>query len=134
MRSRGSGSVSVFFSIMALGWVTILVLIIAGGGRVRAYQRADNIAAEAARVAGQAIELPAAVAGDEKRIDPVRARLVALAYLRDAGATGDVTVAEDGQSVRVTATVAYENPSGFPFLGGKFWYATGAATAVLLVG
>ncbi|MEV6970948.1 hypothetical protein AB0M47_38185 [Hamadaea sp. NPDC051192] len=132
--NRSRGSVSVFFSIMALGWVTILLLIVVGGGRVRAYQRADNIAAEAARAAGQAIELPPAVEGDEKRIDPARARLVAEAYLRDAGASGTVIVAADGQSVEVTATVGYDNPSGFPFLGGRTWYATGAATAVLLVG
>ncbi|NUO55490.1 MAG: hypothetical protein HOV71_20050 [Hamadaea sp.] len=131
---RSRGSVSVFFSIVATGWVSILVLIIVGGGRVRAYQRADNIAAEAARVAGQAIELPPAVEGGEKRIDPARARLVAQAYLRDAGATGTVNVADDGQTVEVTATVGYDNPSGFPLLGGRTWYATGAATAVLLVG
>jgi hypothetical protein len=133
MRPRDRGSVSVFFSIVAMGWVTVLVLIIVGGGRVRAYQRAENIAAEAARIAGQAIELPPAVEGGEKRIDPDRARTVAQAYLRDAGATGTVTIV-DGQTVRVTATVGYDNPSGFPFLGGKTWYATGAATAVLLVG
>jgi len=133
MSRRSRGSVSVFFAIISGAWVTVLVLIIVGGGRVRAYQRADNIAAEAARAAGQAIELPPAVQGNEKRIDEDRARAVALAYMRDAGATGTVTIV-NGQTVTVTATVGYDNPSGFPFLGGRTWYATGAATAVLLVG
>lgn len=132
-RARDAGSVTVFFSIIAAGWVAMLILIIVGGGRVRAYQRADNIAAEAARAAGQAIEAGPAVEGGEKRLDADRARDAALAYLADAGATGTVAIVS-GQSVTVTATVGYDNPSGVPYLGGGTWYATGSATAVLLIG
>jgi len=131
-RTRDAGSVAVFFSIIAAGWVAMLMLVIVGGGRVRAYQRADNIAAEAARTAGQAIELGPAVEGGPKRIDSDRARQAAQAYFAAVGATGTVTI-DDDRTLRVTATIGYDNPSGIPYLGGGTWYATGSATAVLLI-
>lgn len=132
---RDRGSVSVFFAIVAAGWVMMLLLIVVGGGRIRAYQRADNIAAEAARAAGQAIQAGPAIAGQEKKIDRARATAAAQAYLREAGATG--TVSFDGdQTVVVTATVGYPNPTGISFPGdeGDVWYASGEARATLLIG
>ncbi|NUT33032.1 MAG: hypothetical protein HOV79_08155 [Hamadaea sp.] len=132
---RERGSVSVFFAIVAAGWVMMLLLIVVGGGRIRAYQRADNIAAEAARAAGQAIEAGTAIAGEEKTIDRTRATAAAQAYLLEAGATGTVRF-EGDQTVVVTATVGYPNPTGISFPGdtGDVWYATGEARATLLVG
>jgi hypothetical protein len=131
-RARDAGSVAVFFSILAAGWVAMLMLVIVGGGRVRAYQRADNIAAEAARTAGQAIQLGPAVQGGPKQIDPDRARQAAEAYFAAVGATGTVTI-EGDRVLRVSATIGYDNPSGIPYLGGDTWFATGSATAVLLI-
>ncbi len=131
---RDDGKVTVFFAIMAGGWVTMLGLIIVGGGRVRAYQKADNVASEAARAAAQNIDPGLAIPGGAKLIDPAAARTAAQAYLRDAGATGTVTVAADRQHVTVIAKVTYTNPSGLAFLGGSTWEATGQATATLLTG
>lgn len=135
MRIRDDrGKVTIFMAIIAPAWIAMLGLVIVGGGRVRAYQRADNIAAEAARTAGQAIAPGSAIQGGRKVIDPALAEAAARAYLTTVGATGTVTVSPDGQQVTVVATIKYENPSRLAFMGGPVWDATGQATATLLVG
>jgi hypothetical protein len=126
--------VTIFFAIIAPAWVAMLGLVIVGGGRIRAFQRADNVAAEAARAAGSAIDTGQAVGGGAKVIDPARARTAALAYLSAAGATGSVTVSADRSQLTVTAVITYANPSGLEFIGGATWQATGVATATLLIG
>jgi Flp pilus assembly protein TadG len=134
MVSRDSGKVTIFFAIIAPAWVAMLGLVIVGGGRIRAYQRADNVAAEAARAAGSAIDTGQAVIGGPKVIDPARASAAALDYLNAAGATGSVTVSADRSQLTVTAIINYANPSGLEFIGGATWQATGVATATLLIG
>jgi Flp pilus assembly protein TadG len=131
---RDDGRVTIFFAIIASAWVAMLGLIIVGGGRVRAYQKADNVASEAARAGANVIDPGLAIPGGAKLIDPNRARAAALAYLAAAGATGVVSVAPDRRHITVTATVTYTNPSGLEFLGGHTWQATGQATATLLIG
>jgi Flp pilus assembly protein TadG len=131
---RDDGKVTVFFAILASAWVTMLGLIIVGGGRVRAYQKADNVASEAARAGAQNIDPGLAIPGGAKLIDPAAATAAATAYLRQAGATGTVSIAADRRHITVTATVLYTNPSGLAFLGGRTWRATGQATATLLTG
>jgi Flp pilus assembly protein TadG len=133
-RRADSGKVTVFFALIAPSWIAILGLIIIGGGRVRAYQRADNIAAEAARAAGQAIDPGAAISGGAKVVDPASATAAAMDYLRAAGATGTVTISPGLREVTVKTTVIYTNPSGLGFIGGETWEANGAATATLLIG
>ncbi|GAB4048452.1 hypothetical protein [Catellatospora paridis] len=134
-RWRGdAGKATVFVVIMAQAWVFMFGLVVVGGGRLRAYQRADNVAAEAARSAGQALDPAQAIQGDARVIDGTLASAAALAYLDSVGAEGTVTVAPDGASVTVRATITYQNPSGLAFLGGATWTATGEATATLLIG
>ncbi|WP_117209904.1 hypothetical protein [Allorhizocola rhizosphaerae] len=129
-----SGKVALFTVIVANFWVFMLGLVVVGGGRMRAYQRADNIAAEAARAAGSAIEAGQAVQGGEKVVDPVKAQQAASSYITAAGATGKVAVADDRTHLIVTVYLEYTNPSGLAFLGGATWTATGVANATLLVG
>jgi hypothetical protein len=126
-----SGKIALFFAILSFSWVFLLAMVIAGGGQLRAYQRADNVAAEAARAAGQAIDPVLAVGGGPKLIDPGLASAAALAYLTDAGATGEVTVLPGGTQLKVKAVIKYTNPTG---IGRATWEATGYATATLLVG
>ncbi|MEU7826099.1 hypothetical protein [Catellatospora sp. NPDC049133] len=128
------GKATVFVVIMAQAWVFMFGLVVVGGGRLRAYQRADNIAAEAARSAGQAIDPAPAIQGGDKIIDLTLATNAAQAYLNTVGATGTVTIAPDNTTVTVRATITYENPTGLAFLGGATWRATGEATATLLIG
>lgn len=128
------GKVTVFVTLIAPAWIAMLGLVIVGGGRLRAYQRADNVAAEAARAAGSAIDTSIAVPGGPKLVDADDARDAALAYLNAAGASGTVTISPDRRHLTVTAKIDYTNPSGLEFIGGATWEATGVATATLLVG
>ncbi len=97
--------------------VPVMLMFIAlawdASGYLRAAHRAENIAGEAARAAGQAIDLPAAVRGDEIVVDPHRAEQAAAAYLADVGAIadgaviGDVDVSDDRRRVTVTVHITY---------------------------
>lgn len=131
-RGRDTGAVAIYFAVVAPAWVMILALVVVGGARVRAHERAFNIAAEAARAAGQAIDPGSAVAGRPKRIDPALAVAAAQSYLSAAGATGTVVI-DSSQTLTVTAKIAYTNPAGLPVIGGSSWTATGKATATLVV-
>ncbi len=133
---RDEGRVSVFFAILAPALIAVLGLIIDGGGKVRALQRADNIAAEAARAAGQTINAPQAILGGRKELDPNQAAAAARAYIAAAGATcppaGCVTIAADLQHITITVQVVY-NTVVLDFIGVDSWTVTATKTATLVV-
>ncbi|MDI1462102.1 hypothetical protein QEZ54_14095 [Catellatospora sp. KI3] len=131
---RDGGKITVFFAIIATTWVITIGLVVVGTGRTRALQRADNIASEAARAAGQAIDPEDAIQGKPKVLDAALATAAARAYMRTVGATGTVTLTEDRRGVTVRATITYPNPVGLDFFGGGTWTVTGEATATLLIG
>jgi Flp pilus assembly protein TadG len=126
------GRVSIYFAILTPAFIALLGLVVVGGNRVIALQRAHNIAAEAGRAAGQAINGPQGIVGSTKVVDPDAAAAAARAYIAAAGATGTVTVASDRQHLTVTVHVTYD--PGLPFgVGAGAWTATGAATITLVV-
>lgn len=133
-RSGDKGTATITMVIMAGAWVVMLALVVVGGQRTRALQRADNIASEAARAAGSAIDVAQAVPGGPKVVDPVLAQQAAMDYLNDVGATGTVTVDNTGTALNITVSIEYPNPTGFGWFGGNDWTATGEARVVLLVG
>jgi hypothetical protein len=108
-------------------------------GYLRALHRADAVAAEAARAAGQAIDVPMVMTGRGIAVDPALAREAAEAYLAGAGlvdvrVSGQVEVAADGRRLSVTVEVDYQ-----PLLLGAFGFqtppvATGHADAHLVDG
>lgn len=98
------GSVTVFLAVAAVGLLALVGLVVDGAAKVRAVQRADRIAAEAARAAGQAVDLIGVMAGDGVRVDRRAAVAAAEAYLRAAGAEGDARIAPGGGTVTVTTT------------------------------
>ena len=111
----------------------LVAVVVDAGGEIRARQRADNVAAQAARTAGQAIDLPEAISGGAKHIDPERAVAAAQTYLAAAGATGTVTISPDRTQVTVTASITYQ-----PVMLGAFGHGPvtvpGTATAQLVSG
>lgn len=113
-RRRDRGRVSVFVAAILPTLLLFLALMWDASGYLRALHRADNIANEAARAAGQAINIPLAVSGERIVVDPAEAETAAAEYLADAGVTGEVTVSEDGRQVSVTVAVPYPPL----FLGG----------------
>lgn len=126
------GRISVFLAIALLGVLVIIGLSADGAGRLRTAQRADHIAAEAARAGGQAIVLPQAVTGGEKALDPARATAAAQQYLNTAGVDGTVRV-EDGVTLVVTVTATYDTVM-LGLIGIDRVTVTGRATAHLVTG
>ena len=126
------GRISVFLAIALLGVLVIIGLSADGAGRLRTAQRADHIAAEAARAGGQAILLPQAVTGGDKTLDPARAAATAQQYLNTAGADGMVRV-EDGVTLVVTVTATYDTVM-LGLIGIDRVTVTGRATAHLVTG
>ncbi|MGN9774870.1 pilus assembly protein TadG-related protein [Micromonospora sp. H33] len=110
-RGGDSGRVSVFLAVTALGILTVVALAFDGAGQLRSLQRADNLAAEAARAGGQSIDRATAIEGGPKRIDQPQARRAVAAYLAAAGATSHTVSfpVVDGETVvRVRVTVTYQ--------------------------
>ena len=131
-KDRDAGRIAVYFAIITPAWLALLGLIVVGGNRITALQRADNIAAEAARAAGQAIDAPEAIIGGEKRVDPVAAADAAAAYITAAGARPlSIVVAPDRQHLTITVELTYD-PGPFWIFGGV-WTAQGDATVALVV-
>lgn len=104
-------------AVMLAGVMPVLLLFMAlvwdASGQLRAQHRADHLAAEAARAAGQAVDLAAAMRGDEISVDPQRAVDAATAYLGDVGVVAadaviaTVATSADGRRVTVTVEVTY---------------------------
>ena len=124
---------TLFAVVAALALLVLVGLVVDGGAKVRAVQRADALAAEAARAGGQAIVLPAAIQGRPPRADPAAAVAEANAFLARQGVTGTVAVTDAGRSLDVTVTTS--TPTVFLSLIGIGDLAvTGHASATLVRG
>jgi hypothetical protein len=99
-----AGSVTLFLVVSVTGLLVLIGLVVDGGAKIRGIQRADNLAAEAGRAAGQAINVPAAIAGDPATVDQNAAAAAAASYLRANRVDGQVTVAGDRRSLDIEVT------------------------------
>lgn len=100
--SADDGSVTLFVVIAVVGLLALAGLVVDGGAKVRAAQRADRIAAEAARAAGQAVDVAAMLAGRDVRVDGPSAVAAARQYLASAGVDGTAVVENGGRTVVVS--------------------------------
>ncbi|MGW6318997.1 pilus assembly protein TadG-related protein [Streptomyces sp. NPDC055099] len=121
---RDRGSVTLYFLGFALVAIGLLALLVDGGRLLMASADAEDIAAEAARSAGQEINGPDAILGEGTRADPHQAAAIARAFLADAGVQGTVTVAQDGQRITITVQDTYQT-----LLLGGFGYSSLHITA-----
>ncbi|RIV38870.1 pilus assembly protein TadG-related protein [Micromonospora radicis] len=104
------GRVSIFLAVALVGVLAIIGMAFDGAGQLRTLQRAENLAAEAARAGGQAIDLAAAIEGGPKRIDQGQARRAVEDYLSAAGASGHTVnfpVVGGETLIRVRVTITY---------------------------
>lgn len=125
------GSATVFLSITVLGLLVLIGLVVDGGAKIRGIQRADALAADAARVAGQRIVVPDAITGRDPTLDTGAATAAARAYLTARGVTGTVTTT----GTTVTVTVTDSTPTLFLGLVGIHTLTvTGRASATLVPG
>jgi hypothetical protein len=102
------GGVTVFVAVCVFALIGIIGVAVDGGSTMRAVERADYIAGEAARAGGQAIDPAEAISGHAIVVDPQDAQAAAQAYLRSAGATGTVSVSGDGRTLSVRVTGSYD--------------------------
>lgn len=114
-RRDEQGSITLFFITMGLALFLVVGLVVDGGGKIRALQRANTVADQAARAGGQAINGPQAIKGDGASIDVAAARAAAQAYLNRAGVGGSVAVV-DGTHLRVS-TITHYNPVFLGLMG-----------------
>ena len=105
-RDDDRGAIALFVVVFTVALLAAVGLVVDGGGKIRALQRADEAAREAARAGSQMIDVPAAVRGDKARIDPAAAARAARAYLDAAGVEG--TVAVRGNAVQVSTSITYQ--------------------------
>ncbi|MGI5255619.1 TadE/TadG family type IV pilus assembly protein [Actinacidiphila glaucinigra] len=135
-RSAGRGDrggVAVFVAICTVVLLAIAGLVLDGGGKLRATERADALALEAARAGGQALDPADAVTGTAIRVDPAAAQAAAMDYLRQAGVHGTVTVSPD--RIRLTVVIDTTYATRFlPVIGIGSMDVTGHGTATLLHG
>ncbi|MEN8649729.1 pilus assembly protein TadG-related protein [Streptomyces sp. 21So2-11] len=130
---RDTGSVSIYVAIVIVGMLVMIGITVDGGGKMRATERADALAQEAARTGGQEIDAGQAIPGENIVADPRAARAAALDYLAAAGARGTVAVSDDGKKLSVTITDAYRTRF-LTVLGVTEMPVTGHASAALVHG
>ncbi len=102
------GGVTVFVAVCVIALIGIIGVAVDGGSKMRATERADYIAGEAARAGGQAIDPAQAISGNAIVVDPQDAAAAAQAYLRSVGATGTVSVLGGGKTLTVVVSGSYE--------------------------
>ena len=118
------GSVSLWVAVMAAAVMVTLVLIVDGGAKIRAGNRADIAATEAARAAVLAVGPRGSGSGMQARLAVAAAR----AYLAKDGVQGSAVILGPGR-VQVAVQATERGPiSGHPFT------VTRTAIAALLVG
>ncbi|WP_322500227.1 pilus assembly protein TadG-related protein [Streptomyces rochei] len=131
--SRDRGGVTVFVAACVVVLIGIIGVAVDGGGKLRATERADHIAGEAARAGGQAIDPAAAISGESIVVRPTDAVAAAQAYLQSVGATGTVSVSADGKTLTVHTTGTYATKF-LPVVGIGSMPVSGHASATLLHG
>ncbi|WBB73476.1 hypothetical protein O7602_28030 [Micromonospora sp. WMMD1128] len=137
-RGAESGRVSLFLAVAMTGVLAIVSLAYDGAGQLRTLQRADNLAAEAARSGGQMIDRASAIDGGPKRIDQVAARKAVADYLVVAGGVADhevdFPVVGVETQIRVRVRITYRRDLLGLFGVQKTATVTGEATARGLTG
>jgi hypothetical protein len=142
-RSPGSsghdaGRVSVFMAVAITGLVAIFGAAVDATGQLRTLLRADNLAAEAARAAGQAIDIDAVAEAGEHRVSEQRAIQYANQYLTEAGhdlpdSAWSVQPSPDGTAVEITVRLTYQHRI-LGLFGIPDPQVTGTSTATLVTG
>jgi Flp pilus assembly protein TadG len=128
---RDDGAFSPLIAVVAFSIFAMIGLSVDGGGAMQARERADNLAAEAARAGGQAIDLGQAVGGTADVVNSDAAVEAANEYLTSEGLKGKVTISPDRRRIKVVITITYQ-PVMLGLVSVKPWTETGQATAVLV--
>lgn len=108
LRHDERGSVSVWAVLIVAVFALIVGISVDLVGQIAAKQNAADVAAQAARIAGQQIDPDTLMAGGRTvNVDTTRARRAALDYIAGADMTGTATVAAGGTELKISTTATY---------------------------
>jgi Flp pilus assembly protein TadG len=124
------GSISIWLALATFVMMILIGLAVDLGGQVHAKQRADDIAAQAARAGGEQVQAAPAVEGQYLAIDTTEARTAAQDYLTASGVIGTVTIT-NGNTITVDVTDTYV-PKFLSIIGINHLTVTGKASARLI--
>lgn len=97
------GSVTLWTVIIVLGLMAVVGLVVDGGAQLRATQKADQLAREAARAAAQQLTPESLLGGKAVTIDQARARQAASSYIASSDASlAGVSVTSSRVTVRTS--------------------------------
>ncbi|PZF86504.1 pilus assembly protein TadG-related protein [Jiangella anatolica] len=119
-----TGSFTLMFAVLTIALLAIAGLVHDGRRQLTAQQRADAVASEAARAAGQ--EIDGSTLTGSPGLDRVRAVAAARDHLAAAGLSGSVSI--DGNRIVVRAD-ATEPAAILPLVGITTLEASGTASA-----
>jgi Flp pilus assembly protein TadG len=105
---RERGSVTIWLALASFVMIVLVGVAVDLSGQVYAQQHARDVAAQAARTAGQQIDAARGVRGVGAQTDTTQAIAAAKAYIAAAGMSGDATITGGGTTITVTVADTYE--------------------------
>ena len=105
---RDKGSVTIWLALASFVMIVLVGVAVDLSGQVYAQQHARDIAAQAARTAGQQINASLGVRGIGAQTNTAQAVAAAKSYIAAAGMEGDATITGGGTTITVTVADTYE--------------------------
>jgi len=105
---RDNGSVTIWLALASFVMIVLVGVAVDLSGKVYAQQHARDIAAQAARTAGQQIDASRGVRGIGAQTNTAQAIAAAKSYIAAAGMEGDATVTGGGTTITVSVVDTYE--------------------------
>jgi Flp pilus assembly protein TadG len=105
---RERGSVTIWLALASLVMIVLVGVAVDLSGQVYAQQHARDVAAQAARTAGQEIDTAQGMRGARAQTNATQAIAAAKAYLAAAGMSGDARITGGGTTITVTVVDTYD--------------------------
>jgi len=105
---RDKGSVTIWLALASVVMIVLVGVAVDLSGQVYAQQHARDIAAQAARTAGQQIDASLGVRGIGAQTNTAQAIAAAKSYIAAAGMEGDASITGGGTTITVSVVDTYE--------------------------
>jgi Flp pilus assembly protein TadG len=105
---RDKGSVTIWLALASFVMIVLVGVAVDLSGQVFAQQHARDIAAQAARTAGQQIDASLGVRGIGAQTNTAQAIAAAKSYIAAAGMEGGATITGGGTTITVSVADTYE--------------------------
>lgn len=105
---RDKGSVTIWLALASFVMIVLVGVAVDLSGQVYAQQHARDIAAQAARSAGQQIDASLGVRGIGAQTNTAQAIAAAKSYIAGAGMEGDASITGGGTTITVSVVDTYE--------------------------